>query len=346
MLCSEFTALERTHHEPRQRSRYDQFLARYLQVASEWLTESTAGLLPAAAPDPHVPSATAATTVLDNWADKSLDEVLGNLRDLLEDPEYPTLKRWREAGGKVLGHFQVYFPEEIAHAAGMLPVKIHGAQIEGTAGRGAVRLLPLLDHQDVARACPQRAGRARPVRHAPHLRRRPQPGCGLGPQLQLSLRDSLPPAERQLLARHRVPARRVRPRSAHHSRRVRRRKSPTAALRHSIAVFNENRRLLRALYDIKRRAAVAAPGRRSLRPDGGRRLHSARGAQRAASSHAPADRGPSDPGAGPAARRLRGRVLRAAAPRPAAHHRPVLLRRGRRPDDRAAMDHQGRRDRR
>ncbi len=40
------------------------------------------------------------------------------------------MKRWREGGGKVVGHFQVYFPEEIAHAAGMLPLKIRGAQIE------------------------------------------------------------------------------------------------------------------------------------------------------------------------------------------------------------------------
>jgi benzoyl-CoA reductase subunit C len=42
------------------------------------------------------------------------------------------VKRWREAGGKVLGHFQVYFPEEIAHAAGMLPVKMRGAPMEPT----------------------------------------------------------------------------------------------------------------------------------------------------------------------------------------------------------------------
>jgi len=30
----------------------------------------------------------------------------------------------------VVGHFQVYFPEELAHAAGMLPFKVRGAQIE------------------------------------------------------------------------------------------------------------------------------------------------------------------------------------------------------------------------
>jgi benzoyl-CoA reductase subunit C len=68
--------------------------------------------------------------VLDPWDHKPLDDVLSDLRDVLEDPDYPTVKRWRAAGGKVLGHFQVYFPEEIAHAAGMLPLKIRGAQIE------------------------------------------------------------------------------------------------------------------------------------------------------------------------------------------------------------------------
>ncbi|MBG7609645.1 MAG: 2-hydroxyacyl-CoA dehydratase [Anaerolineae bacterium] len=44
--------------------------------------------------------------------------------------DFPTIQRWREGGGKVIGHFQVYFPEEIAHAAGMLPFKVRGAMIE------------------------------------------------------------------------------------------------------------------------------------------------------------------------------------------------------------------------
>lgn len=69
--------------------------------------------------------------VWDEWRGKSLNEVLYLCRELVEDPELPTVRRWREAGGKVLGHFQVYFPEEIAHAAGMLPVKVRGAQVEG-----------------------------------------------------------------------------------------------------------------------------------------------------------------------------------------------------------------------
>ena len=68
--------------------------------------------------------------VFDEWRGKPLDEVLYLCRDLIEDPEFPTVRRWREQGGKVLGHFQVYFPAEIAHAAGMLPFKVRGAPIE------------------------------------------------------------------------------------------------------------------------------------------------------------------------------------------------------------------------
>ncbi len=70
------------------------------------------------------------TRVLDGLPYKSLDDALNLCRELVEDPDFPTVKRWREAGGKVVGHFQVYFPEEIAHAAGMLPLKMRGAQIE------------------------------------------------------------------------------------------------------------------------------------------------------------------------------------------------------------------------
>ena len=72
------------------------------------------------------------TRVFEEWRDKSLDEALAACRELVEDPDYIPVKRWRDAGGKVVGHFQVYFPEEIAHAAGMLPVKMRGAPTEPT----------------------------------------------------------------------------------------------------------------------------------------------------------------------------------------------------------------------
>ncbi|HEX5135895.1 MAG TPA: 2-hydroxyacyl-CoA dehydratase [Planctomycetota bacterium] len=68
--------------------------------------------------------------VFDAWRGKPLDEALLECRELYEDASFPTVRRWREAGGKVLGHFQVYFPEELAHAAGILPVKVRGATID------------------------------------------------------------------------------------------------------------------------------------------------------------------------------------------------------------------------
>jgi benzoyl-CoA reductase subunit C len=68
--------------------------------------------------------------VFDAWRDRPLEDVLERCRELVEDPDFPTVRRWREAGGKVVGHFQVYFPEEIAHAGGLLPVKVRGAPVE------------------------------------------------------------------------------------------------------------------------------------------------------------------------------------------------------------------------
>jgi benzoyl-CoA reductase subunit C len=73
-----------------------------------------------------------AMTTFPEWHDRPVDEVLALCRELLEDPDYPTVQRWRAAGGRVVGHFQVYFPEEIVHAAGMLPFKVRGGPVEPT----------------------------------------------------------------------------------------------------------------------------------------------------------------------------------------------------------------------
>jgi benzoyl-CoA reductase subunit C len=67
-----------------------------------------------------------------DWRDKPLDAALYECRELVEDTTLPTLRRWRAQGGKVVGHFQVYFPEEIVHAAGALPFKVRGAPVEPT----------------------------------------------------------------------------------------------------------------------------------------------------------------------------------------------------------------------
>ena len=66
------------------------------------------------------------------WEGRPIDGILYCCRELVEDASFPTVRRWRDAGGKVLGHFQVYFPEEIAHAAGLLPLKLRGAGLEPT----------------------------------------------------------------------------------------------------------------------------------------------------------------------------------------------------------------------
>ena len=66
------------------------------------------------------------------WRGLPLDEIVVRCRELVEDTDFPTVRRWRDGGGKVVGHFQVYFPEEIAHAAGLLPFKVRGAPVEPT----------------------------------------------------------------------------------------------------------------------------------------------------------------------------------------------------------------------
>ncbi len=68
--------------------------------------------------------------VFQDWIGKPLSDVLGLCRDTLEEADFGPVARWREAGGKVIGHFQVYFPQEIAHAAGALPFKVRGAPVE------------------------------------------------------------------------------------------------------------------------------------------------------------------------------------------------------------------------
>ncbi len=70
--------------------------------------------------------------VFPEWRGKDLDETLYACRELVEDATFPTVARWRDNGGKVVGHFQVYFPEELVHAAGALPVKMRGAPLEPT----------------------------------------------------------------------------------------------------------------------------------------------------------------------------------------------------------------------
>jgi len=188
-----------------------------------------------------------------HWKQQPLDEILAMCRDLVEDPTMPTLKRWREGGGKILGHFQVYFPEELAHAANMLPVKMRGAPIEPTqadsrfgsylcsilktslelALNGDVQLDMFVSHPicDAARNLAAIFGRN--FDYPCQILYLPQ----------------------NANSRHTVPYLRD------EYQRVREDIAQVAgvevtdeALRASIAVFNENRKLLRELYAIKRQS--------------------------------------------------------------------------------------------
>ena len=189
--------------------------------------------------------------VLDGWQGKPVDEVLALCRDWVEDTQFPTVQRWREAGGKVVGHFQVYFPEEIAHAAGMLPVKLHGSQIERKRAdahfgsyicsivrsslelclTGTVELDMFVTHPicDVARNLAGIWGRN--FTYPAQILYLPQ-NANSAYTVQY-LRDEYARLMRDI---EQVAGKPIR----------------TQDLQHSIAVFNENRRLLRELYAIKR----------------------------------------------------------------------------------------------
>ena len=187
----------------------------------------------------------------------SVDAILEDCRALVEDPEFPAVHRWLEAnpGGKVLGHFQVYFPEEIPHAAGMLPVKILGAgsavQIRKADARIAafvcsiirssleLALTGRLDFLSVF-VTPPICDAARNACGV-WVRNLPKVNCQM---LYLPQNVTSPHAAAYLRDEYR--------RIAHVIEETTGRPIMEAALCRSIALFNENRRLLRELYRVKR----------------------------------------------------------------------------------------------
>ncbi|HSM60850.1 MAG TPA: 2-hydroxyacyl-CoA dehydratase [Longimicrobiales bacterium] len=189
--------------------------------------------------------------LLDLPFDRGLDAVLAECREVLEDADFPTVKRWREAGGKVLGHFQVYFPEELAHACGVLPVKLRGAQVEreqadsrfgsylcsilrsslelALSGRLEVDMFVTHPICDAARNLAGIWGRNRPEKA--QILYLPQ-----NPNSAFSATWLTEEYRRMLGDLEDIAGRRA----------------SDADLRRALDVFNENRRLLRELYAIKR----------------------------------------------------------------------------------------------
>jgi benzoyl-CoA reductase subunit C len=192
-----------------------------------------------------------ATRVFTEWRDKSLDDALVECRDMVESPDFETVQRWRDAGGKVAGHFQVYFPEEIIHAAGMLPFKVRGASAEpdhADSHFGSYRCSILKTSLELALS-----DKVRMEMFVSH------PICDAARNLAAIWgRNTDYPCQILYLPQN--------PNSSgsadyleHEYDRIRRVTEEVAGteitdekLSESIVVFNENRRLIRELYDIKR----------------------------------------------------------------------------------------------
>ncbi len=188
---------------------------------------------------------------------EELTRILDECRGLVEDPGFPAVHRWLEAnpGGKVLGHFQVYFPEEIAHAAGMLPVKIAGAGTEVQIRQADARIAAFVC--SIVRSALELALSGRldflsvfvthPIcdaaRHA----------CGVWARNFPTISSQIlyfPHNPRSAYALEYLRGEYAR--IAGIVEEVSGRRVTDEALRASIEVFNENRRLLRELYRMKR----------------------------------------------------------------------------------------------
>ncbi len=189
--------------------------------------------------------------VFPEWRDKSLDDALYEVRAMVESSDFEPVQRWRDAGGKVLGHFQVFFPEEIAHAAGMLPVKMRGATVEPTSADshfGSYLCSILKTNLELALS-----GKIELDMFVSH------PICDAARNLAAIWgRNYDYPCQILYLPQNPNSSGSVEYLTHEYGRIMRKIEEVTGekvteeALANSVKVFNENRRLLRELYDIKR----------------------------------------------------------------------------------------------
>ena len=180
-----------------------------------------------------------------------LEAILQAVTALVEDVGFPTVRRWREGGGRVLGHFQVYFPEEIAHAAGMLPVKVRGAPVEALQAdsRFGSYLCSILK-SSLELALSERVPLDMFVSH---------PICDAARNLAAVWGRNFPyPCQILYLPQNANSAHAAQYLRHEYARLLREVEAVAGThvtdddLRTSIGVYNENRRLLRRLYAIKR----------------------------------------------------------------------------------------------
>ena len=186
-----------------------------------------------------------------------IGSILESCTELCADFTYPAVKRWLEQHpqGKVIGHFQVYFPEEIVHAAGMLPLKVMGAgdQLESRRADSHIgSFICSICRSSLELGMSQRLGMMSAFYTLPI--------CDVARNLTGIWGRNFPgqPAEILYLPQN-ANSRHATHYLADEYGRVRQnlermadRSISVAALNHSITVFNENRRLIRELYAIKR----------------------------------------------------------------------------------------------
>src|SRR3990170_5846323 len=190
-------------------------------------------------------------------AQAQLAELLDGCRALIEDPEFPAVRRWLEANrdGRVLGHFQVYFPEEIAHAAGMLPIKIAGGgtrvQIRQADARIAAFVCSIIRSSLELGLSGRLDFLSMFVTHP--ICDAARNSCGVWARNYPTMRCQVLYFPHNARSAHAVPYLRDEyERIAHIVEEIAGRRITDEALRASIALFNENRALLRELYRMKR----------------------------------------------------------------------------------------------
>jgi benzoyl-CoA reductase subunit C len=57
---------------------------------------------------------------------RSVEQIVRLAQEVLADPSLPTARAWRKAGGRAVGCFPVYTPQELVHSFGLLPVMMAG----------------------------------------------------------------------------------------------------------------------------------------------------------------------------------------------------------------------------
>ncbi len=189
--------------------------------------------------------------VFPEWEGQDLGGILQACTNLVEDTNFPTVRRWREAGGRVVGHFQVYFPEEIAHAVGLLPFKVRGAPVDpGQAASRFGSYLCSIIKTSLQLALSHRVELDLFVTH---------PICDAARNLAAVWGRNFPyPCQILYLPQNANSAYAAIYLRGEYERLQRTieaiagRKTAEEDLRRSIAVFNRNRALLRELYAIKR----------------------------------------------------------------------------------------------